>query len=97
MKVSISTRVTYDSLKRITLINSKGVEYTIAFNAVTKFKNGNYQFALFHKKRAFKVVQNWFYDPVRHHIKRTVTHNQSGKWKAIRNWNKQNEFLKMSF
>ena len=94
MKVSISTRVTYDSLKTIRLINSKGVEYTIAFNAVTRFQNGNLQFTLFHKKRAFRVVQNWFYDINLHHLRRTITHNESGTWKAIRNWKKQCDFLK---
>ena len=77
MKVSVCSRVSYDSLKTISLVNSKGNVYKVAFNAATRFENGNIQFTLFHRKRTFRVVQNWIYDPVQHHLSRTVCHNKS--------------------
>jgi hypothetical protein len=39
MGYTITSRVNYDSLQKITLVNSKGKSYNVAFNLATKYSN----------------------------------------------------------
>jgi hypothetical protein len=92
MGYTITSRVNYDSLQKITLVNSKGKSYNVAFNLATKYSNWVVQLSCFHKSMedGTKLIQNWFYNPHYKSVKRTLV-----MWhQCIKDWKLQNAILK---